>query len=493
MAPLNRPTSWSDAGLETAVFSDPRPTAAVIAAIHERECLFSGFDYALPPVELVRQCQPEARRESRTFYQFVREVPNRIMASIIYRKIQILSQKFVDLEYDYAARDWSEFPVMLSERFARGEHPMAWCPDYSDPESDEACAAWRGFLADARWWLDRMHVVAVSLSQWRFGSKISFGSSNNPVYSKSVVREPREAPQISEQGSHIADVALQETVEAGSFKDHSDSLRLLAYVKTSVVQRASCAMDAQTHDFYCETTSRQEFVSGVSYANLRVRNQYPFSASVVVYACGADSKRNSYGGRSVCVLSENLLDFEYDERPSINGNPTFASVSEISRKAYLPESMASGAGAVYDETVADLVSGTQTLRGWSHDFSEFEDPPRVSQTGAVDPTNPYSPLSESPPAVVTDRSWDGVPRPGLFGLQLGPNVLATLAPGARTNDLLPWNSAGLGTVCGESWWLPAELHEYTDINEHSDASCAFCAVIVPCLDFEESFRFKADE
>lgn len=494
METVARPCNWAEAGLETAVFSDPGPTSAVIAAIHERESLFSSdYDTFLKPVELVRDCQPEARRDRSDFRQIVREVPNRLMASIIYHKIQLLSQKFVDLDYDYAARDWSEFPVMLSERFARGEHPMAWCPDYSDPESDEACAAWRAFLADARWWLDRMHVVALGAGEWRFGRKIDLGSSGNPVYSRTVLRIPNEAPQVSEQGEHIADAAaLQETVTDGSFADRSSNYRLLSFVVARVEQRAECSWSSSSQDlrWYLRNTSRLEYVSGTSYANLRVRNHYPTAASVVVYACGAGSKRGNYAERSVCVRSDTLVDFEYAEQSPVGHNPTLASASEVSRKAYWPSALASGDGAVFDETISDLSSGTRTLRGWSHDFSEFEDPPRVSQASSVSTT--YGPLAELPPAVVAERIWAGVPRPGLLGLQLGPNVLATLAPGARTADLLPWNAAGADAVRAETWWLPAALHEYDEMNEHSDASATFCVAIVPCLDFEGSFRFKAD-
>lgn len=492
MAAVTRPTSWAEAGLDSAVFSDPGPTAAVIAAIHEREALFpASYDTYLAPVELVRWCQPEARRERYDFLQKVREVPNRLMASIIYHKIQMLSYHFVDLEYDYAARDWSEFPVMLSERFARGEHSMAWCPDYSDPESDAACTAWRSFLADARWWLDRMHVVPVDTNDARFGRRTSFGSSNDPVYTKNVQHWVDDPSQVYEEGQHIADLqSVTQTSTDGSYTHRSGNYRLGAYARLRVVQSAECEWwgSFENPHYYLRHTSRNEYVSGLAHSRLRVRNYFPVSASVVVFACGAGEVRGNYLSRKLGVRTDDLQDFTY--QTPVGYTPICSSSSKILRKAYVPSSLSPTAGAVFMEQVSDLSGGEQTLRGWSHDFTEYEDPPRTS---ALDPFDPCSyPPSSHPPTVTSDREWDAIFRPGLLGLSAGPNVLATLAPGARTTDLIEWSQAGLDAIRAETWWLPAALHGYSDKNESSDADVVFAVAVVPCLDFEDSFRFRAD-
>lgn len=489
MAVAETPSDWTDAGLGSAVFSDPRPVLAVLAAIREREAIVrpsSEYD-----VERGRYARTEANyTDSRN----VREVPGHTLARLVARRIRDLCGSFVDMDYDYAARDWSEFPVMLSERFARGEHPMAWCPGLDDPETDEAVGAWRAFLADCRWWLDRMHVIPLPADGWRFGRRVIFGSANDPLYVKNVLTRPGDPPETDEEGEHIADVrSLPENTTDGTFNHAADAAYLVgAYAAARVEQYAECYWLAAVNagHYYLRKTQRVEKVYGVAYSRLRVRNVYPVSASVVVYACGAARRSGNLLEKGIAVRSEELFEFSYAESSPVPHNPTMASASSVRRKAYLPSSLAGGSGCVYDETTADFSSGTRTLRGWSHDFSEFEDPPRTSPVSALSPSDPE--FDDYPPEVRAEREWYAVFRPGLLGLSAGPNVLATLAPGERTAELLEWSQAGLDAVRAETWWLPAALHEYEDKNEKSNAIVFFGVAVVPCLDFEASFRFRAD-
>lgn len=486
MAAVAYPTSWTEAGLEDAVFSDPAPVRAVLAAIHERESLFhaSDLDPDLPPIELVRFCQPEARRNTGGMWnQIVREVPNRILASAIYQKIYRLASRFVDMDYDYAARDWTEFPVMLSDRFARGEHPMAWCPDYCDPELDDACVAWRRFLADARWWLDRMTVVPVANADYRFGSRRQlFGD-----FERIVTWPGTEDENVWETGTPIVDLlGSQPSSSSGSYQNGSNSRKLGAFVRMDVELRSNLEWSSNTYSLYIRTMSRQETASATVYSDLRVRNRFPCAATLLLVACGAGRSSNTYLTMSLCERTRSVYSIELNE-PEEGQSRFVVAADTLYERAWRPLA-AAGAVYVYQSTETGIGIGTRTSTAWAHDWSRS-----FSRAESVSPGTDPGYNQYNPPTVYDDEIWTAFPRPGLLGFaSLGPNAAGTLAAGARTDNLLPF-VPGFDDVAVEDFWQPDELTENLDCSERHLGSVTFGVVVLPVLDFSISFRFKADE
>ncbi len=463
MAVAATPSGWSDAGLDSAVFSDPRPLWAVLEAIREREAI--------------------VRPDSTTWP--VRSVPDRNLAEWIVGRIYKLSRTFVDMEYDYAARDWTEFPVMLSERFERGEHPMAQGPGLDDPETDEAVGAWRAFLADCRWWLDRMHVVEVARADYRFGKRIETGG-NGACYSEISSRQADDTWQTwvdPTANTRIGDVGETETT--GTYQQ-SGSDRPCALLEARILLTAECEWHGPDNSFRLDEKTYEEFVDGFSYANLRVRNRHAMAASLVLVAC-AGPRARQHRSPALCEQSEYSVEFEYLEDDPIPYTPTLAAATISSSYAYRPDSL-SGVAAVYDETTNVLAEGTwtqtRTETAWSHDFSDSLDKVQTGGGGAT--------IGGHPPAERFDLTVGTVPAPEMMGLgALGPNDLGTIAAGERTDDLLAWDN-GFGVALASGSWDPGALHEYENKNERRDGTAKFGIVVVPCLDFEDSFRFKAD-
>lgn len=486
MAAVAYPESWAEAGLEDAVFSDPAPVRAVLAAIHERESLFhtSDFDNNLPPIELVRFCAPEARRNTGgMWWQIVREVPNRILASAIYQKIQRLSTRFVDMDYDYAARDWTEFPVMLSARFDRGEHPMAWCPDYCDPELDDACVAWRRFLADARWWLDRMTVVPVANGDYRFGRRHQLSGD----YSRTVNRPGTEDESVYEYGTPISDILdAQPSSSSGSYQNANNSRKLGAFVRLEIELNSTLEWSSNTYSLYIRSESHVEDVSATVHSDLRVRNRFPCAATLLLVACGGGRVNNTQLTMDLCKRTRSVYSIEFNE-PEEGQSKSVVSAEEIYEEAWQPLSSSGAEVYVYRTTERTIGTGTQTTTGWAHDWSDS-----LSRTESVSPGGDPGYNQYNPPTVYDDTRWTAYPRPGLLGLPaLGPNDAGTLAAGARTDNLLPFVS-GFDGVDEEEFWQPEELTGNLDCSERRLGSVTFGVVVLPVLDFSISFRFKAD-
>ena len=141
--------------MANAVWSDPRPVLAVAKAIEERAYVcgrWSSVGWRKDGNTI-----DTATRVTRNPYwtglavssTFLRETPSMLVAQALRTAIIDLLYGFVDMEFDYATRDWYEFPRSLRDLWnERGTgHDMGIEPGANDGEvscgTDSALARWR--------------------------------------------------------------------------------------------------------------------------------------------------------------------------------------------------------------------------------------------------------------------------------------------------------------------------------------------------------------
>lgn len=474
MALVAIPPDWNAAALDSAVWSDPAPVRAVLAAIAERAAV-SGVSV-----------QPETASSyhrawmSAGYAYTVGDWPGAGIACVIADAIRALAPHFVDMEYDYASRDWAEFPVMLDSRMGRGEHPMSAGPGIGHGESPEDIAAWRAFLADCRWWLNRMTTLPVRSEDYRFGKRVTISSDyhrGTSYYDDGTIRDQWDG------GDPIGTVA--ETESEGLFSGDFGAI-----LNVSASNTASCAWSsAQAHmGYYLRQRLAVESAVGCIFADLRVRNRLPIDADLLVVACGGVGYSPRLGSvtKHVGEKRTRAETFEYGPILDPAVRPVVASASRVDSTAYQTAAMSGrDEEAEYDRIVCDMSSGSRTRTAWSRDFSE--------SYSSVASYSSFAP-SGSPPSEIDEKTWTAVPRPSLLGLEsLGPTAFGRIAAGGRSQDIMPWQSGRFDPVLAESWWRPDEVHGYANKDESRGGAVYYGLLLVPCLDFSATFRFRAEE
>ena len=447
---VKTPRNWADAELDKAVWSDPRPAMAILLAIAERAAVCGASSETTIHDSFWRE---PFTGMTGVGFSYVRPVPSGMLAQILRHGVLGVLDSFVDLDYDYGARDWTEFPRRLSTAWYEDKHghPMGIEPGVGDGETPEALESWRTFLGDCRWWLDRCTAFVPPDAWWHFTRRVKLGGTDGwslrALYSADGDEDVSESGPTMQQQLAVAD-------------------------ESEGVWRGYCSMDltsttttnlnywAPEDRHYVSSRNESERATATIYTNLFCQNRTPLSAVLRIVARGYfRSTRGVVGSRTRTQGFDDTWTLEEGDQ-LLSMFP--GSIHETDRTAY-------GDGA-----------GTHTTTKWTRDYTDS-----LSETEPVGAET----LSDHTDVV----TWLRIPAPQMLGLSaLGLQGGWPVEAHRSVKDLLAWGGFDPSSAIGSWAHAPAAAME-TDAPENLERKAGLVLSIVPVLDFSQSFNFRANQ
>lgn len=443
---VKTPRNWADAGLDRAVWSDPRPAMAVLLAIAERAAVCGASSETTIHDSFWRE---PFTGTTGVGFSYVRPIPSGMLAQILRHGVLGVLNSFVDLDFDYATRDWTEFPRRLITAWYEDDHghPMGIEPGVGDGETPEALESWRTFLGDCRWWLDRCTALVPPDAWWRFTKRVKLGGTDGWSLRALYLADGDE--DVSESGPTMQ----QQLAEAAEWDaDWGHNACSMTLTSTRTTERSYYRPEDR---YYVSRRLESERVTATLYTNLFCQNRTPLPAVLRIVAkgnggVGSRNRTQGFGDTWTLEKGDQLLSMFP------------GSIHETDRQDY-------GGGA-----------GTHTTTKWTRDYTDS-----LSETEPIGTET----LSDHTDVV----TWLRIPAPQMLGLSaLGLQGGWPVEAHRSVKDLLAWGGFDPSSAIG-SWAHAPAAALATDAPENLERKAGLVLSIVPVLDFSQSFKFRANQ